>query len=340
MKTLLYIIKNIKSGELNHFNSVNHFVEIAKIYTGESPTKIRKRLNKLDYKFEDHVFKFDFTEEYLRPIRIPSYILITHSLKDKRYHLNVKDYEILDYLDLLKRKIHWGREEEKRLTRFGAVNWMEFLYPKIKTIAKATGYSYNEVRSSLHKLCFYFDKFYEKFSPLEEYNKKHWNIRTKSIHLPDRKLWKQIIEKKVLEETKLENIKITFPKLINNKNYEKWKKIAENEEELGKKPTSLVKFAEMLSKNLVQLELMRLAKEKWDSQKSEYAKASEKFTYKIFEWFPELFDDDDMLAPFLYNKFIENLKAFFRTCDLGTRQLQEASELSKEELEKFIVWEL
>ena len=251
-----------------YFNSPNHFIEVASKYIGCSPGKVRKELSQFDYTFEDHQIKF---KEYVNcDIKaVPNYILQTRLMNDRSLYLSEKEYKILLYLDGLNKGIQKGAEEYKQVHR-GYINWMPFLYPRIKTIAKGTGYTYEEVKYSLHKLCYYFENFYRKMSPNEWANKKYIRAKTKTIELPKRSEWKKIIESVIYQNIGNEMFKFKLPKLITEKEYKTWQKIARNQSANSEIPITLVRFQENLTNNEIQAERLQKGKEEWEKQRESW----------------------------------------------------------------------
>lgn len=204
------IIKNLVDKK-SFYNSESHLVKTIEAYLGYSHFKVREIIKEYKekgmYSFENNQVNWKFEEEVIAE-RLPDYILATKKISDSRYWLKEKDFRILCFLADKRNKLTHVYEQG------GLGGASNILYLCADSIAKGTGYTIDQVRYSLKKLNLYFENFWSDPSKEARKQRYHKYSLSKSIKLPNRILWKQLIEDKVLEMTGLNIGDLVLPVLI------------------------------------------------------------------------------------------------------------------------------
>lgn len=210
----------------NYFNSINHFNEILAERTGWSKKTVKDITDQMfksgELKFFNNQIKcisFDDLPEYNR---VPEYFLLTKNNKDRFSHLDTQDWEVLTEIQRIIKRIHYIFEYE--LKEELKENAEEQYFFGIKYLQRSLlqdrkiDLSYNEIRTSIHKLKIYFGEDFHRIPSKQERLKRigQWkDIFSWSFSLPERKQWKQIIM------SKIENFKDSYTKLSLVTPYEK-----------------------------------------------------------------------------------------------------------------------
>ena len=190
----------------NLFNSKHHLLSVISCYTGYSRNKVLPIFDQLEkagsFEIENCGVKINYDKipqprERENFQRVPSYILLTHSLPDRSLWLNDNDYRILIFIDVNRKILRNTLFTEDQKEGLG---FEESCFQCAKTIAEGIGISVHQVRRSLHKMKFYFgDLFYRKPTKKERKKRKYPKSHSYTIGLPERKDWKKIIEYEVYE---------------------------------------------------------------------------------------------------------------------------------------------
>ena len=197
------IIKNISK---YNFNSENHVIEILASKLGLNKATVKKKFN--SYK-ESNQIKFEGTKIIIldkswedNPFnQLPKYWAATSLHPDLSLRLKQRDYEILRFID----------------------NGLKIMadksfYMMAETISKEMKekYSTYEVRTSLHKMQYWFgEDFYKKPKVSERHKRTYWQSRSYTITPPKKSERRQLIENK-LKEVLGENYKYETPYLIDD----------------------------------------------------------------------------------------------------------------------------
>lgn len=255
--SILRVIHSMINKE-TYFNSENHFIIATSAYLGLSPKCTKLYYNQFK---EEGILSFDNQQVKssleVEEIVVPQYILSTQKIKDKGYWLRQREYEILCYLDNKRNQLHYifSNEEIKGIN--------ETLYLCAETIAKDLEYTVDQIRTSLRKINFWFEGFWKNPNKFESRKRYHKNSRSKTISLPKRKLWKRIIEDKVLEITGLFSSDLVLPVLIDKV---KKKQFDKKKESYG----TLVTYSNVLTHNKKQIARLKEGDTKLKEIKAEF----------------------------------------------------------------------
>lgn len=283
-----------KGNKENCFNSLNHLIETVEFNVGWSKQTIKRSIQEMinsgEACFKDNKFqrmKFIPTPECNR---VPDYILLTKNIPDSRYHLDIKDWEVLCMIYKKTLHIHYVFEneldedskagiEEQYFFGINYLNQQCFNYREIDL-------TYSEIRNSIQKLKLFFGDDFHRPPTRQEMNTRIGDYKyfySYNFDVPRRAQWKSIIEEKIMELTGKTELKYQRPKLVTPEEKQKLDRANRNGANL-----SILEWSRLLQFTEEQQEKLEKGRQVWCDIKDRYSN----LLYEVKRYLSHLVNSD------------------------------------------------
>lgn len=250
-----------KGEEYNYFNSLNHLIDTIESHIGWSKQTVRTYLHHLIKEgciaFENNQLQKLKEFDYREFSQVPKYFLATRNIQDSSYHVDIKDWIVLNVLYRGKKKVDYVfdnllSESEKQ----GAVNTCFYSLEGLKHLLQKEGFEYtiSEIRGAIAKLKLYFGDDFHRWASCSEIDRRPMKYREScsfTFEIPAQAEWKDIFTSKIEEMVGNQPLK-----------YQKLRIVTPAEKrKLEKTQLSILQWCKLLTFNEVQKELLEKGKE-------------------------------------------------------------------------------